>query len=336
MLLCHPIWTFWSFQSVWILDYDLLIYNPLVVLWSGDLVLGRRYSVVSECASELLESVLRVCTLYRAPTSVCVPCPWSSFWLTGVTKGRPQHRAMSKVQLRNKSWPRCAHTQYARRVASQGLCAPQARTSHCTELSIIRESQRKARIFSNNYFQSTLLLFQLPASARGIGDSGVSTVQRAIVREILQRSAVDVRPADLRGLLCDLVCRVQFAHIKHTWARTNMMCTLRCTEVEHLAGSVCGAQWSVSQEQGLWRGDQLDQDTLFSQQWRFWGGRLFICGFIWLYLFVYHQCLSCRLDYACIECIKWICSCLLSKSARISTGGSWAGGRFLWAGNGCV
>ena len=72
------------------------------------------------------------------------------------------------------------------------------------------------RIFSNNYFQSTLLLFQLPASARGIGDNGVSTAQRAIVREILQRSAVDVRPADLRGLLCDLVCRVQFAHIKHT------------------------------------------------------------------------------------------------------------------------
>ena len=94
---------------------------------------------------------------------LCVPCPWSCFWLTGVTKGRPQHRAMSKVQLRNKSWPRCAHTQYARRVASQGLCAPQARTSHCTELSIIRESQRRARIFSNNYFQSTLLLFQLPA-----------------------------------------------------------------------------------------------------------------------------------------------------------------------------
>ena len=61
---------------------------------------------------------------------LCVPCPWSSFWLTGVTKGRPQHRAMSKVQLRNKSWPRCARTQYARRVPSQGLCAPQARTSH--------------------------------------------------------------------------------------------------------------------------------------------------------------------------------------------------------------
>ena len=237
-----------------------------------------------------------VACLHLVPCSyscVCVPCPWSCFWLTGVTKGRPQHRAMSKVQLRNKPWPRRAHTQYARRVASQGLCAPQARTSHCTELSIIRESRPRARIFSNNYFQSTLLLFQLPASARGIGDSGVSTVQRAIVREILQRSAVDVRPADLRGLLCDLVCRVQFAHIKHTWARTNMMCTLRCTEVEHLAGSVCGAQWSVSQEQGLWRGDQLDQGTLFFPTMKVLGWPAVymwdqLAVFVWV---EYHQCI---------------------------------------------
>ena len=132
--------------------------------------------------------------------------------------------------------------------------------SRSTELSIIRESRPRARIFSNNYFQSTLLLFQLPASAHeiadseSVGDSGVSSVQRAIVREILQRSAVDVRPADLRGLLCDLVYRVQFAHIKHTRAHTNMMCTLRCTEVEHLAGSVWSSVERFSRARTLtWR-----------------------------------------------------------------------------------
>ena len=147
---------------------------------------------------------------------LCVPCPWSCFWLTGVTKGRPQHRAMSKVQLRNKSWPRRAHTVCTHSGVSGIMRAASKDISRSTELSIIGESRPRARIFSDNYFQSTLLLFQLPASARGIGDSGVSTAQRAIVREILQRSAVDVRPADLRGSLCDLVCRVQFAHIKHT------------------------------------------------------------------------------------------------------------------------
>ena len=122
--------------------------------------------------------------------------------------------------------------------------------SRSTELSIIGESRPRARIFSDNYFQSTLLLFQLPASARGIGDSGVSTVQRAIVSEILQRSAVDVRPADLRGLLCDLLQATICAH----QARTNMMCTLRCTEVEHLAGSVGSSVERFSRARTLtWR-----------------------------------------------------------------------------------
>ena len=114
------------------------------------------------------------------------------------------------------------HTICAQSGVSGIMRAASKDISRSTELSIIRESRPRARIFSNNYFQSTLLLFQLSASAHeiadseSVGDSGVSSVQGAIVREILQRSAVDVRPADLRGLLCDLVCRVQFAHIKHT------------------------------------------------------------------------------------------------------------------------
>ena len=183
------------------------------------------------------------------------------------------------------------HTICAQSGVSGIMRAASKDISRSTELSIIRESRPRARIFLNNYFQSTLLLFQLPASAHGIGDSGVSTVQRAIVREILQRSAVDVRPADLRGLLCDLVCRVQFAHIKHTRAHTNMMCTLRCTEVEHLAGSVWSSVERFSRARTLtWR-PVGPRHTVFPKNEGFEGGQLFICGFIWLYLYVYHQCI---------------------------------------------
>ena len=162
--------------------------------------------------------------------------------------------------------------------------------SRSTELSIIRESRPRARIFLNNYFQSTLLLFQPPASARGFGDSGVSTVQRAIVREILQRSAVDVRPADLRGLLCDLVCKVQFAHIKHTRAHTNMMCTLRCTEVEHLAGSVWSSVERFSRARTLtWR--PVGPRHMFFPTMKVLGVASCLYVGFWLYLFVYHQCI---------------------------------------------
>ena len=264
-------------------------------LWSAHLQSSGCSLIWRPCPWQVLPRGQRVCLravgvgvacLHLAPCSyscVCVPCPWSCFWLTGVTKGRPQHRAMSKVQLRNKSWPRRAHTVCTHSGVSGIMRAASKDISLHGALHYPWISA-KSKDFLEQLVQSTLLLFQLPASARGIGDSGVSTVQRAIVREILQRSAVDVRPADLRGLLCDLVCRVQFAHIKHTWARTNMMCTLRCTEVEHLAESVCGAQWSVSQEQGLWRGDQLDQDTLFFPTMKVLG---WPAVYMWVYLVIF-------------------------------------------------
>ena len=145
-------------------------------LWSAHLQSSGCSLIWRPCPWQVLPRGQRVCLravgvgvacLHLVPCSyscVCVPCPWSCFWLTGVTKGRPQHRAMSKVQLRNKSWPRCTHTQYARRVASQGLCAPQARTSHgarSSPLSVnLGQEQGFSRITTSNqhfYFSNCQL-----------------------------------------------------------------------------------------------------------------------------------------------------------------------------------
>ena len=92
-----------------------LLIASQTVLWFGDLVLGGCllcYSVVSECALELFESVLRV-----------LPC---TRWLTGVTKGCPQHcRAQPDHHVHHSMQPPSEH----QCVTAEIMCAPQARTS---------------------------------------------------------------------------------------------------------------------------------------------------------------------------------------------------------------
>ena len=181
---------------------------------------------------------------------VCVPCPWSCFWLTGVTKGRPQHRAMSKVQLRNKSWPRRAHTVCTHSGVSGIMRAASKDISLHGALHYPWISAKSKNFLEQLLPINTSTFPTASFSSWNWGQWGVhcpaSNCERNPPKQCSWRETSRFERITMWSCLQGTIC----AHQAHT----NMMCTLRCTEVEHLAGSVGSSVERFSRARTLtWR-----------------------------------------------------------------------------------